>query len=254
MKSPARCVACAMLFREGNFCAHLEAEQLHGLNRRSQPLTLKRGAALCEDVLAARPILAVAGGVIGLKHLLDDGRSTIAAFFTEGDLVDLRRRDGRMRGHLTALSKARLCLLHPGEFERILAVNPVADRIVRDGMREQMNRAMDHSADLGKKQALEKLASFVFECFYRQAEGGPEDGVVKIPIRRCDLAEYLGLQPETVSRGFRELQERRILRLRSASEIEIRRLASLKRIANGARIEEDGAWRAGGGLTVLHMR
>jgi hypothetical protein len=62
--------------------------------------------------------------------------------------------------------------------------------------------------------------------------------IVGIPIRRCDVAEYLGLQPETVSRGFRELRTRKIVKFRSSSIIEITRLPDLKRIVNGGQASD----------------
>jgi len=113
---------------------------------------------------------------------------------------------------------------------------------------------MDHSVDLGKKQALEKLASFIFECHYRRSVSGRPVQLVKIPIRHCDLGEYLGLQPETVSRGFRDFQERKIIRLHNASEVEIKKLPSLKRIANGAKAGDENTWQNGSALTILDFR
>jgi CRP/FNR family nitrogen fixation transcriptional regulator len=217
-------------------------------------LTLKRGQTL-EGALGAKrgawPILAVCGGVVGIKHLLDDGRSTIAAFFMEGDIVDLRRSSDRTRGSLVALNRSELRRLSPEVFEDVIAANPEARRIAWENLREQSNRAMDHSVDLGKKQVLEKLASFVFECRQRQSKGEFPDQIVGIPIRRCDVGEYLGLQPETVSRGFRELQAREIVRLRSTSVIEIRSVPDLRRIANGGQTGDGIDRRNGAGMQVL---
>jgi len=113
---------------------------------------------------------------------------------------------------------------------------------------------MDHSADLGKKQALEKLASFIFECHYRQAGDKSLNDTVKIPIRRCDMAEYLGLQPETVSRGFRELQDRKIINFLNSSNIEITRLPCLKRIANGGQVDDMNRRQNGAELKVLSFQ
>ena len=222
-----------MFFKSGNLCAHLDGEELCNLNRHSRTLTLKRGEVLPESMLNAWPILAIAAGVLGIKHLLDDGRRTIAAFFMEGDIIDLRHRSNRVHGSLVALTKVEICRLCTGVFEEIIVANPDAQRIAWKNLRDQVNRTFDHSADLGKKQALEKLASFIFECHYRQAGDKLPGKTVKIPILSCDMAEYMGVQPETVSRGFRELQDRKIISFRNSSDIEITSLPSLKRIANG---------------------
>jgi CRP-like cAMP-binding protein len=240
-----------MFFNSSNLCAHLNGGELCELNKHSRMLKLKRGESLNDSMLRTWPVLAISGGVLGIKHLLDDGRRTIAAFFMEGDIIDLRRRADRVRGSLVALTRADVCGLSPGVFDGVIASNPEARRIAWENMREQASRAMDHSADLGKKQALEKLASFIFECHYRQAGDKSPNKIVKIPIRRCDLAEYMGLQPETVSRGFRELQDGRIIDFRNSSDIEIKCLPSLKRIANGGQAYEATVRQNGTGLRVL---
>lgn len=244
--APEKCQTCSLFFRSSNLCAHLTGGELCELNRHSKTMTLKRGQALDESMLRAWPVLAVSGGVLGIKHLLDDGRRSIAAFFMEGDIIDLRRSAGRMRGSLVALTKVEVCRLAPEVFERVVAANPDAQRIAWDNLREQAHRAVDHAVDIGKKHTLEKLASFIFECHHRQASRNSPSRIVGIPMRRCDLAEYLGLQPETVSRGFRELQERDIVDIRNSSHIEIKSVPRLKRLANGgqaegARVRKNGA-------------
>ncbi len=251
---PKDCRTCSLFFRTGNFCAQLGGDELCKLNEHSRTLTLKRGEALGDSMIRTWPILAISGGVVGIKHLLDDGRSTIAAFFMEGDIIDLRRRGNRMRGSLVALAKAEMCRLSPEIFEEILAVNPDAHRIAWENLREQTNRAMDHSADIGKKQVLEKLASFVFECRQRRPPSKLQGQVVGIPIRRCDMAEYLGLQPESVSRGFRELQERKIIKFRSPSMVEITSQPALRRIANGGQANDGLAGSNEPGLKVLSFQ
>ena len=254
---PEECRTCPLFVRPGNFCAQLDADELCKLSKHSRTLSLRRGQTLngaMGSMQQSWPILAVRGGVVGIKHLLDDGRSTIAAFFMEGDIIDLRRGSNRMRGNLVALTRAELRGLSPDVFQDIIAANPEARRVAWENLREQTNRAMDHSADLGKKQALEKLASFVFECRRRQSKDEFPGWIVAIPIRRCDVAEYLGLQPETVSRGFRELQERKIIKLRSTSVIEIARVPDLRRIANGGQASDGMARSNGVGVRILSIQ
>jgi len=68
----------------------------------------------------------------------------------------------------------------------------------------------------------------------RQTVALPEDTVI-IPVRRVDLAEYLGMQPETVSRCFKDLEERGIIEFNSISNIKLLKTPILRRIANGDR-------------------
>jgi CRP-like cAMP-binding protein len=178
------------------------------------------------------PIIAVTSGVISIQHLLEDGRKTIAAFFMRGDIIDLRGASSQSKGQLIALNNAKVCRLSPEAFEHITETNINAQRIVWNNLREQNYRAIEHSADLAKKLALEKLASFIFECRRRQVSN-VQTSSVTIPVRRIDLAEYLGMQPETVSRCFKILEERKIIEFSGISNIKILQPPVLRRIANG---------------------
>ncbi len=234
MKNPpaSKCQKCSIYTETGNFCAHITPDELGELSSKSRTAMLKRGQSINTEELLTWPVIMVSSGVISLQHLLEDGRKTIAAFFMQGDIIDMRGISSRNRGHLIALNKASICRLSPAVFESIIDTNPDALRLVWNNLRKQTYRAIDHSADLAKKHALEKLVSFIFECRHRQTGTTSEDTVI-IPVRRVDLAEYLGMQPETVSRCFRNLEERGIIEFNSISNIKLLKIATLRRIANG---------------------
>jgi CRP-like cAMP-binding protein len=200
---------------------------------------MKRGDAFSDEALSQWPIVAVESGVLSLQHIMQDGRKTIAALFMRGDIIDLRSISDRKRGNLIALGKAGVCRLSPSIFEGIVRMNPDAHRVVWDNLREQTFRAIEHSVDLAKKQALEKLASFIFECRHHEGANDKNSAVVSIPIRRLDLAEYIGMQPETVSRCFRELERKGIVELETLTTVVIKNIPALRRIANGDRSVEE---------------
>ncbi|MBL4806457.1 MAG: Crp/Fnr family transcriptional regulator [Rhodobacteraceae bacterium] len=227
-----KCAKCAMFFESSGFCANLTETELVDLSNQSRTMDLKRGETFSEDQLRSWPIIAITSGVFSIQHLLEDGRKSIAALFMRGDIIDMRSFSRRNRGQLIALSKTEVCRLSPAVFENIVATNPNARHIVWDNLRDQSFRAQDHAADLSKKQALEKLASFIFECKSRQ-QVNLTPGAVSIPIRRVDLAEYLGMQPETISRCFKDLEDRGIVEMKSLRAVNIKNIPVLRRIANG---------------------
>jgi len=228
------CLFCSLHYDGGNFCAKLSQDEIRDLNTHSKTIKVKRGETLPEDQLDRWPILTIESGVLSLQHLLHDGRRTIAAFFMRGDLLDLRGTNARNRGNLVALKTTKLCRLSNDVFERILKTNEAARSVAWKCLTDQAFRATSHASDLAKKQALEKLASFIFECRNRTATEHPKDHA-EIPVRRRDLAEYLGMQPETVSRSFKELEDRNIIRVSDLSILKILDTPALRRIANGGR-------------------
>ncbi len=235
--TPGQCQVCALYYDRGNFCAQLSETELLDLNAHSQFETIKRGTQIWDHVLDHWPILAIESGVMSLQQVLSDGRKTIAAFFMRGDIIDLRNSANRKIGNLIALSEVKVCRLAPESFEEIVRVNEVARVLVWDNLRDQAYRAITHSSDLAKKTSREKLAAFIFECANRNPQSHQRD-MVEIPMRRRDLAEYLGMQPETVSRTFKDLENKQIIRVSELSMVRILDVPALRRIANGARSED----------------
>jgi len=232
IQAKPKCQSCALYADSQLFCAQLSSEELDDLSNQSRTLSMKRGESLEHEALAHWPIVAIDNGVMSMQHLLQDGRKTIAALFMRGDIIDLRNVSNRNRGALIALGKVDVCRLSPKVFEEVMARNPDAQKVIWENLRDQAFRAMDHSGDIAKKQALEKLASFIFECRNRQV--GFEDGdLVEIPVRRIDLAEYLGMQPETVSRCFKDLEKRGIIETPKLNALKLLNVPMLRRIANG---------------------
>lgn len=248
--TPEKCAKCSLFYNSNYFCAKLTPDELIDLNRESRTATLKRGESFTDEALKEWPIVAMSAGVLSMQHILEDGRKSIAALFMPGDVIDIRGTNKRNRGSLIALGKVELCRLSPRVFETLVQTNPEANRIIWDNLREQTFRAIDHSADLAKKQALEKLASFVFECSHRQPHT-LGDKAIDIPIRRIDLGEYLGMQPETVSRCFKDLEERGIISLRSLHSVIIENVPALRRIANGDRSTSETTRQSDARLKIL---
>ncbi len=227
-----KCKKCALFADSNLFCAQLSGNELCELSKQSRTLGMKRGDSLENEALAHWPIVAIDSGVLSMQHLLQDGRKTIAALFMRGDIIDLRNISNRNRGALIALGKVDVCRLSPKVFEQVMGHNPDAQKVIWENLRDQAFRAMDHSGDIAKKQALEKLASFIFECRNRQV--GYKDGdLVEIPVRRIDLAEYLGMQPETVSRCFKDFEKRGIIEAPRLNALKLLNVPMLRRIANG---------------------
>jgi CRP/FNR family transcriptional regulator, anaerobic regulatory protein len=243
---PKSCAVCSMYAEEGNLCATLDPDEISKLNAGSHLALIGRGESISEDVMTAWPILAVESGELSLQYTLLDGRRTIASFFLTGDIIDLRHTDERRLGNLIALSNVTFCKLSPKIFDRIVANNPEARTLVWSNLQAQVYRSFNHIADLAKKKAVEKLASFILECRNRHLHPLPDH--VSIPVRRRDLAEYLGMQPETISRCFRELEERGTIEVMETSVVRLLRLPDLRLIANGAREECEAP-----GFKVLQM-
>jgi CRP/FNR family nitrogen fixation transcriptional regulator len=94
-------------------------------------------------------------------------------------------------------------------------------------MMRSLERAQDHMLLLGRKSALEKIATFILDMSERVSD----EGAVALPMSRADIADHLGLTIETVSRSLTELERRGVIEVPAQRRnIVLRDQAALRRL------------------------
>jgi CRP/FNR family transcriptional regulator, anaerobic regulatory protein len=177
------------------------------------------------------PIVIISSGAAGLQHFLKDGRRTISTIFLAGEVLDY----SQIRG-----SGGSLCCLLPGQAQMFNAVvleklrqeNPQAWSTLMIGKFRCCSQTTNHSVDLARKSAVEKLASFIFECRNRQT--AERSKLINLILNRIDIADYMGLRPETLSRAFTKLKQLKMIACERGDYIHILNEPALRQIANGA--------------------
>ncbi|MGH6791341.1 MAG: helix-turn-helix domain-containing protein [Methyloceanibacter sp.] len=189
------------------------------------PMSFARNAEIFAEGETAGYVYKVVSGVVRVSQLLPDGRRQISAFHLPGDMFGFEIDD-----------------LHHASAEAIVPTKIVAFKwqsLAGSGastslVRELLNRTMmglrhtqDHLLLLGRKNALERLAAFLLEMTDRL--GGKS--VLDLAMPRHDIADYLGLTLETVSRMFAELKEMGTIRLESSRRVHLLDAGKLKAMA-----------------------
>jgi len=169
-------------------------------------------------------IYRVVSGVVRTTRLLADGRRQIGDFYQAGELFGLEvgaqhRYSAEALCDCTIQVVKRAALkAHAGEGE--------LDRAIWQATCRDLERAQDHVLLLGRKTACEKVASFLMGL----AQRGPEE-TVDLPMGRQDIADYLGLTIETVSRMLTQLQGSKIVEFASCRQFRVRKWEVLERLA-----------------------
>lgn len=180
------------------------------------------------------PVAIILRGAIGLQHVLSDGRRSISTIFLPGEILDFRHI--RINdGVVISLTLVELCLFGAVDFDRLLLKNPRVRAAVTASHFRNFGFVASHCVDLARKSAIEKLASFIFECRNRQAER--RDEVIHLLLKRIDIADYMGLRPETLSRAFAKLKQRKLISSDGVDQIQILNEPALRQIANGAAMD-----------------
>ena len=169
---------------------------------------------------ASRHVYKVVSGAVRTYRVLSDGRRQIVEFHTPGDVFGL---DGE-RCHALGAEAIRETILQVMRRDAFLQEQGAESAI--QALLKKFHRAQAHMLLLGRHTACERVAAFLLD--FRDRAGGGD--AVELPMSRQDIADYLGLTIETVSRTFTQLQAARQIDLASCRRVILLNPAALERI------------------------
>jgi CRP/FNR family nitrogen fixation transcriptional regulator len=165
----------------------------------------------------AEYVYQVIRGAVRTYKLLSDGRRQIGAFHLPGDVFGL---DPGSSHRLTAeaITDTTVRLVKRRSLEAAAESNVQVARNLWTMTAGDLRRAEDHMLLLGRKTAMERVATFLLEMDRRLAKAG----MMALPMCRRDIGDYLGLTLETVSRTLSHLNDEGILVFSGARQIVLR--------------------------------
>ncbi|ODR95089.1 hypothetical protein AUC70_05005 [Methyloceanibacter stevinii] len=191
----------------------------------SVPLNFARNSEIFAEGETAGYVYKIVSGVVRVSKLLPDGRRQISAFHLPGDMFGFEVDDVH---HVSAEAIGPVKVL-AYRWQSLISTTPSSSFV-----RELLNRTMiglrqtqDHLLLLGRKNALERLAAFLIEMVRRTGS----DRSLQLAMPRHDIADYLGLTLETVSRMFAELKDAGIIKLESARQVSVLDMQKLEAMA-----------------------
>jgi CRP/FNR family nitrogen fixation transcriptional regulator len=167
----------------------------------------------------------VVWGAVRTYKLLSDGRRQIDAFHLPGDLFGIESGEEH-RFFAEAVGEASVLSFRRRTLEALAGADAELSRRLVMAVMRSLERAQDHMILLGRKSALEKIATFLLDMAAR----GKNDNSVELPMQRNDIADYLGLTIETVSRSLTQLERESVIALPSNRHVELRNKAALRRL------------------------
>ncbi len=194
----------------------------------------ERGKVIAEQGEPGRELLMLADGVVRLWKALPDDRRQIVAFRAAGDLISLHRPDTPWPVTAQAVSACRLLKADWNALRRLANRYPAMDRALFDVASDEIAGLQDRLLMLGRKTVEEKLASFILEFCPPSAVPSSVSRDIHLPMRRGEIAEFLGLTMESVSREFSRLKRERIIAIPRPSRIVLLDRPALEATAQGS--------------------
>ena len=192
---------------------------------------LKAGTFLYREGDEAKRIYELETGVLRLSRVLENGRRQVIAFGYPGDIVGFPNGD-EYHTECEVLCDATVVahrreVLEDGEGETILH-----KRLLQAALRE-ISGMQDHFMMLGRKSAEEKVASFL--CVLADRVGSPLGNYtqVTLPMCRSDIADFLSLSTETISRTLTQLRRNNVIALENIHTIIILKPDTLLNLSAG---------------------
>ncbi len=203
------CVDCKV--RLISICAALDASELEHLNDLSHQVRFGAKATLFSQEEPADHVFSVTEGTVRLYKLLPDGRRQIVGFAMPGDFLGLALMD-RFGVSAEAVDDVTVCRFPRKPFAAFLDEKPHLLRRLHEFAGHELSLAQEQMVLLGRRSADERVAAFLVGLRARLARIGYRSVTLPLPMSRQDMADFLGLTIETVSRTMTRLaRERAIL-------------------------------------------
>ena len=222
---PALCRACEA--RHRGVCGALSADQLVSLNKQSTRKRIDSGVELIGETRQADSYANIISGVVKLTKMMADGRQQIVGLQFAPDFLG---RPFRSDSGITAdaATEVNICSFPRTTIERMIRDTPELEHKLLEQTLKELDEARDWMLTLGRKTASEKVASFL-HLIATHVNPELDEGSVsfELPLTRSDIADFLGLTIETVSRQMTKLRKDGVILIRNNRKVEVPDLARL---------------------------
>ncbi|OAM76662.1 Crp/Fnr family transcriptional regulator [Devosia elaeis] len=223
---PLLCQSCEA--RHQGVCGALNPEQLLALARSTRRVRRQAGEELMADAMPISSYSNVLRGVVKLTKVLEDGRQQVVGLQFAPDLLG-RPFAAESRVSAEAASEVDLCVIPKAALEALMQDSaPLEHRVMMQALRE-LDEARDWMVTLGRKTAAEKVASFLFMiASHIDPTDEFEAATFDLPLSRSDIADFLGLTIETVSRQISKLKADGVIEIVNYRHVTVPDLARLR--------------------------
>lgn len=237
----ARCETCQV--RCDGICSALKDQARAELFRLSRKKIVPAHHPIFRDGDIADNYYNITSGIVKLVKTLADGHQHIVGLLYPSDFMG----QSLNRHHTYAAESAtdvNLCAYPRAPFEQFLKTHPELERQIFHATIRELDLCRDWTLLLGRKCSYERVAGFLLMMARRAPGKGARqrhDNYVhfELPFTRAEMADYLGLTLETVSRQFSQLKKKQVITLPSSRDIVIPDLELLSAVAQIESCSED---------------
>jgi CRP/FNR family transcriptional regulator len=228
---PVVCRACEA--RHGGVCGVMSPQQLTEVSRHTKRRLVTPGSEVIGQGERVSTYANILRGVVKLSKMMHDGRQQIVGLQFAPDFIG---RPFARESSLTAeaATETEICAMPKAIIDRIVADNPELEHKLHEQALVELDEARDWMLTLGRKTAQEKVASFLYMIAIHFDPESVDRSDFELPLSRADIADFLGLTIETVSRQLTKLRAEDVILIENNRHVSI---PDMDRLAHFAGID-----------------
>lgn len=223
-----------------SFCSDMDDAEFRRLVEPLCRSSVPAATTLFHEGDAADNLFSIAQGAVKLYKLLADGRRQIIGFSFEGDLFGLAI-EGRYAYAAETVTRTQLCRFPYRSLVTLMQGEPRLERKMFCLTVRELVAAQAQMLLLGRMTARERLASLLMGLSRRAVMHGRPASLVTLPMSRADIADFLGLTIETVSRTFTQFKREGLIAIPDPGQVVLVGEGSLRGLAEGADLSGNGS-------------
>ena len=225
------CEGCSS--RHISLCNVLDADELKEFSKISTDFQKTARQVICSEAENADYIYNIRSGAVRISKMLSDGRRQITSFLFTGDFFGLSCKD-KYSFTAEAITDVDICRFTRAKITESFQEFPALGERAFDITRTELDSTHAQMLLLGRKNAKERLCSFLMTMQKKSGRlDGQNNNEIDIPMSRTDIADFLGLTVETISRQFTNLHKLGLIELDGAHKVFLKNPDALATLSEG---------------------
>ena len=230
---PAGCQVCGA--RKYGICRALKASELLRLSASTRRRKISHGDIITFEEDEVVDYANIVEGAVKLTKILKDGRQQIVGLQFAPEFIG-KPFSEQVTVTVEAATDVEVCVFPKAEFERMLKIEPDFEHRLLQQTLTQLDDARSWMVTLGRKTAREKIASFLLLLSRNLGKENEDNGnriAFTLPLKRADIADFLGLTIETVSRQITRMRKDKLIDVERNLDVTVLDIEKLQKIADG---------------------
>lgn len=219
-----KCGSCPIRHRA--ICARCDDDELTQLESIKSYSTFKAGQPIIWRGDELKTFSSLVVGIAALSRTMEDGRTQMVGLLLPSDFIGRPGRE-HVDFDVTAVTDVTLCQFQRRPFERLVEEVPHISQRMMEMALDELNAAREWMVLLGRKTAREKIATFLEMVVRRSTVPSHAINQYTLPLTREEIANFLGLTLETISRQLSAMKKDGIIAFEGRRNFVIQDLAAL---------------------------